>query len=440
MKWPPLRRAAIGWKWGQAPFLSVKFHLLTASMHGDSMEVCQGSELPTFLGQLHHKKMKRREGSKKAILQGRQKGILKKAKKAIQPLHVPEYAKPYEHLDHFVIVTDTDGYITYANQALERRTGYRIEEALGKRARDLWGGRMSKDFYTEVWHSLKEKKLPVLTEVRNQKKDGTLFYTDLRIYPVLDSAGEVEAFLGVEVEITERVEELKKSKEALRKAKETQEELAAIAHRAKSPANATNLLLELLESSHNLTPEQHELLRDISGANKDTLEYLGNILLMSSAAANAETKTFTGFEKIVHDIIERHRLEISEKGIKIVFSNKAASGHKAPLVAQEIVDNLISNAIKYSRKDSTVVVACTPHDGSIIFSVSDTGIGIPEADQKNIFHQFFRASNVKSGEQRSTGVGLHLAQQIAKRLGYTLSFESRKNTGTTFFLKMPITA
>ena len=112
----------------------------------------------------------------------------------------------------------------------------------------------------------------------------------------------------------------------------------------------------------------------------------------------------------------------------------------SPSLVREIVDNLVSNALKYSRQGGVITLSCVPRDGGAIFSISDNGIGIPEKDQGAIFSHFFRASNVTKDDhsQVSTGIGLHLARQIAKRLGYTLTFESVENVGTTFFLAMPL--
>lgn len=112
--------------------------------------------------------------------------------------------------DH-VVITDPDGTVLYANQAVEEHTGFLISEIIGKNPGDLWGGQMQKEFYEDMWRRLKVDKLPFRGQVQNRKKDGTIYWQELRIFPVLNDRGEIKFFIGMEPEITVR-----KTEEALR--------------------------------------------------------------------------------------------------------------------------------------------------------------------------------------------------------------------------------
>jgi signal transduction histidine kinase len=103
---------------------------------------------------------------------------------------------------------------------------------------------------------------------------------------------------------------------------------------------------------------------------------------------------------------------------------------------RKAVNNLVTNAIKYSPKGSTVFVSIARINESIQIRVRDEGVGIPEADQPRLFEAFHRGSNV--GTISGTGLGLTITKQSIEAHGGSLSFESKLNVGTTFLATIPI--
>lgn len=101
-----------------------------------------------------------------------------------------------------------------------------------------------------------------------------------------------------------------------------------------------------------------------------------------------------------------------------------------------IFSNLISNAVKYSRPNSAVIMGCERFTDHVRVSIADQGYGIPDADQKHIFEMFHRAENVKTIQ--GTGLGLVIAKQAVERLGGSISFISDEGVGTTFFVELPL--
>jgi PAS domain S-box-containing protein len=96
-----------------------------------------------------------------------------------------------------IILTDTNGMILYANELLEKITGYRLQEVVGNKP-SLWGGLMSKEFYSEIWDKIKNEKKSIQVIVKNKKKNGELYKAQLRISPILDTKGEIKFFIGIE--------------------------------------------------------------------------------------------------------------------------------------------------------------------------------------------------------------------------------------------------
>ncbi|MFW5762340.1 MAG: sensor histidine kinase [Cyclobacteriaceae bacterium] len=105
---------------------------------------------------------------------------------------------------------------------------------------------------------------------------------------------------------------------------------------------------------------------------------------------------------------------------------------------ESILNNILSNAVKYSKRGSKIIVEGVVNDNSLNISIKDEGRGIPKADQENIFQHFYRAGN--TGSESGTGLGLSIAQHYTKLLGGKLGFESSRDDGqgTTFYINIPI--
>lgn len=102
-----------------------------------------------------------------------------------------------------------------------------------------------------------------------------------------------------------------------------------------------------------------------------------------------------------------------------------------------ISSNLLSNAVKYTPAGGSVAITARNDNGTFYFSVADTGIGIPETEQAELFKKFFRATNAKQQVTEGTGLGLYVVKQSVEILGGTLSMQSAENQGTTFIVELP---
>jgi two-component system sensor histidine kinase BaeS len=108
-----------------------------------------------------------------------------------------------------------------------------------------------------------------------------------------------------------------------------------------------------------------------------------------------------------------------------------------PLQMRQLFRNLISNAIKYSPKGSTVILAAKVEKGNVQVNVEDTGFGIPAADLPFIFDRFYRVRNGKNSELEGNGLGLAIVKSIVEQHGGQISVESEVDKGTCFTLSLP---
>jgi len=126
--------------------------------------------------------------------------------------------------------------------------------------------------------------------------------------------------------------------------------------------------------------------------------------------------------------------------VKVTFKDHPGnlhilSGRNALL---NILESVISNAIFYSRGGGSVVIKLDKKIDTFLITVSDTGIGIPEDEQSNIFSKFTRASNAKLVKTDGTGLGLYIAREAVRLLGGKIWFESQQGRGTTFYIELPV--
>jgi PAS domain S-box-containing protein len=128
--------------------------------------------------------------------------------KEIEPL-----TAAFDLLTEHIQITDENANIIYANKAAEEQTGFSITEMIGTTSGDLWGGLMPKEFYAQMWKTIKIDKKPFVGEVKNKRKDGTEYWQEVRISPVLDENGDIKIFIGIEPNITLRKKVEAESKE-----------------------------------------------------------------------------------------------------------------------------------------------------------------------------------------------------------------------------------
>jgi two-component system sensor histidine kinase VicK len=162
-------------------------------------------------------------------------------------------------------------------------------------------------------------------------------------------------------------------------------------------------------------------------------------LANSREAKKTEEIKFTEPELMAQRIRRTFQERAAEKNI--VFSVTVADG--LPLIrgdlemVEQILENLVSNAIKYTLADGTVSVKLTQAGGMIRIEISDSGIGIPKADRSRLFTEFFRAENARNLETTGTGLGLAIVKEFVDKLGGRILVESEEGMGTIFLVDLP---
>ena len=103
-----------------------------------------------------------------------------------------------------------------------------------------------------------------------------------------------------------------------------------------------------------------------------------------------------------------------------------------------MIANLLSNAVKYTPHGGRIAVSLHQHNGTLQWSVADSGVGIPRAAQTRLFERFYRADNVVAMEVEGTGLGLHLVRLIVEQAGGRVWCESEEGQGAVFSFTLPV--
>ncbi|MBI3633222.1 MAG: HAMP domain-containing histidine kinase [Candidatus Vogelbacteria bacterium] len=219
--------------------------------------------------------------------------------------------------------------------------------------------------------------------------------------------------------------------------------IEAIIHELKTPLTGLSWIfasLSGLNVGDLLGNETIELLKE--GKNKigNALELANDALFALNTSSNYVTYKFepNNLTTVINKVIEENSLGAKEKNISVLFNQ---DGYVPPFKFDEIkitlaIRNLINNAIKYTPQNGGVTVATTTDNNTAIITVTDTGIGIPQADKSKVFNKFFRSKNVENVP--GSGLGLFIVKNIVTGHSGAIDIQSNEGKGTKVTINLPL--
>ena len=145
-------------------------------------------------------------------------------------------------------------------------------------------------------------------------------------------------------------------------------------------------------------------------------------------------------KKLGEDLFVKYQKQVEEKNLalNLEISNKLQEINTSKLYIEELLQNIITNSIKYTKEGSITISIKPNSDGTAArFEIRDTGIGISKSDQAKIFEKFYRSEDYRTRETGGTGLGLYISAKLAKKLGTEIQLKSRLNHGSTFAFEIP---
>ena len=228
------------------------------------------------------------------------------------------------------------------------------------------------------------------------------------------------------------------------KLQQAKDELLSLAsHQLRTPATGVKQYVGMvLEGFAGKVPkEQIELLGQAYKSNERQLQIINEFLYVAKLDSGSLTTTKHDFDlvPVVRDVVNEMQSDITEhkhdiRVVTLPVANISADEHSLRM----IIENLVSNAVKYTKPGGKIFVELTHRDHELLLSVKDSGIGIAKKDLDMLFKQFSRIPNELSSVVNGSGIGLYLAQQLAHRNEGRIEIISQEGEGSVFTLHLPI--
>lgn len=236
-------------------------------------------------------------------------------------------------------------------------------------------------------------------------------------------------------DITER-EKLEKSRK---------EFVANVSHELRTPLTTVKSYTETLADS--VADDSYDknmfesFLRVINSETDRMTRLVKDLLLLSSLGHNSGEESFEEIDIafLTENIVEKLQHYAKEKHQSLVYEPVNAlppfKGHRDRI--EQVITNIITNAIKYTPRNGNILVTTMHVYDSISIKIKDTGIGIPKKDLDHIFERFYRVDKARSREMGGTGLGLAIAKEIVEAHKGSISIKSQPNVGTEVMIKLP---
>ncbi len=332
----------------------------------------------------------------------------------------------FDSLPAAVAVLDTDGRVEVATAAAKRIFG--LNRAV--RVQDLPYAWMA-GLVREAVANGRSANLTDAGDLIQSFFDGNEMYFRPEAVPIRDADKET---IGV-ILVFQDVTQLRQQAEIKRGL------MATVSHQLKTPLTSIRMAIHLVldEKVGPLTDKQAELLvaaREDSDRLNEILDRLLDINRIESGKALMAFEPASP-EALISDAVRSHHRTAQDRGVELAVElpgglpevnvDKGRIGH--------VFENLLSNALRYTQPGGRVVLSAAAGDDKVVFSVADTGVGIPEEYLPRIFDKFFRVPH--QGPETGAGLGLAIVKEIIEAHGGTISVSSRPGEGTTFVFFLP---
>ncbi|MFN2510468.1 MAG: PAS domain S-box protein [Pyrinomonadaceae bacterium] len=358
-------------------------------------------------------------------------------------------------VEQAVIATDLKGRIIYWNGFAEFLYGWSSDEALGSNIMDLTPAADAREMGEEILTTLLTGK-SWSGEFLTKRKDGSSFPAQVTDSPIFDQDGELIGIVGVSVDATdrklaeaERERLLASERQARAEAEEANrlkdEFLATLSHELRNPLNVILGYAEVLLRSNEakqsaFVKRAGEILKRNAMAQSQLVRDLLDLsrLHMGKLSLNREA---VSLPTIIGNAVETVRAEATAKEVevKVVSPEEVLFVQADPLRLEQVVWNLLNNAVKFTAPGGTVTVSLSNEGNTGVLRVEDTGEGIDPAFLPHVFEMFRQADSTNSRRHGGLGIGLALVQELVELHDGTVEvFSEGQGKGAQFTIKLPL--
>ena len=353
--------------------------------------------------------------------------------------------------DYGIFMLDPTGHIASWNDGARRMNGYSEAEIIGRHfsifypARDLAWGKPEMELEAAKAEGRFED------EGWRLRKDGSPFWANVIITALRDDTGKLLGFSKVTRDLTERrkaearaIQDARLIAEAEAANRAKSQFVAALSHELRTPLNAIGGYVDILTLGIRgpLSEAQREDLERIRRAQQHLLGIINDLLNYSRLEAGAVAYDITDvqLDPVLELVLEMVAMQAQAKGLELKWpegsSGLAVLADSAKV--EQILLNLLTNAIKFTEAGGRVEVSHVLSDGNVEIAVSDTGVGIPVGELETIFEPFVQVGRSLSSSHEGAGLGLAISRDLARAMGGNLTVQSALGAGSTFFLTLPL--
>jgi signal transduction histidine kinase len=219
--------------------------------------------------------------------------------------------------------------------------------------------------------------------------------------------------------------------------------LSLASHQLRTPATIVKQYVGMLLQGYagDLTARQLDMLDNAYSSNERQLEIINQLLYVARLDAGRITlhPKRVDLGKLIRDLTRELSATVAEREqqLNVKLPKRQITAHVDPHYIRMVLENLISNAIKYTPEKGSITLELKRTPGSVIIIVRDNGVGIPAEVQATIFEKFTRVENELSTDVNGSGVGLYLTKQIVELHGGTIEVESTPEQGSAFTVRIP---
>jgi PAS domain S-box-containing protein len=371
-------------------------------------------------------------------------------------------AQAVEQSPESIVITDLDAKLEYVNETFVRNTGYSREEATGQNPRILHSGKTPKATYDALWAAMKDGR-PWKGEFCNKRKDGSEYVEFAIITPLRQPDGSVSHYVAVKEDITEKkrnaieldqhrlhLEELVQTRtsellasqlETERLARVKSEFLANMSHEIRTPLNAVLGFAQIgLRDAEGL--QSQTTFSRILDSGQLLLRVVNDILDFSKIEAGKLLIE----QGVLHPgaILDRCgdliRDSAQNKDLEFHIEEAAdlpASCRGDELRLTQVLMNLLSNAVKFTAH-GRVTLSAQRDATHLLFWVTDTGIGMSDAEQARLFQPFEQADSSTTRRFGGSGLGLAISKRLLELMGGQIEVSSSPGQGSEFRVSLPL--
>jgi|GEM_PF-1320451 len=336
-----------------------------------------------------------------------------------------------DNIPEGVYVRSVDGRIVYANAALSRIHGMPASELVGRHANDLLVTEDVEGLRMDGVFTSLANGIPVTTSARCRRPNGVLRHLEITAIPCQPCA-QTQEVLGFVRDVTDREEALLS----------TVKSLTDIIHEARTPLSVIKGYTDLLGGSDRLAmtdAERSGALAMVSGNISRLTTILEDALEAERLASVPDRSQMIAVDlgALVEEVADEYRSLAEQRGIRYELSICADAyvyGDRSLLA--RLIGNVLSNAIKYSA-DGAVHVTVETKMHRVQVLIRDDGIGIAREEIERVFQRFYRSSDPDVRRQEGSGLGLHIARNIAHAHRGTIEIRSEQGHGTAVAIDLP---